>query len=165
MAARSVSIFQQYIFILWDEGFEEEEALLFVTELREQGLRTKLLGFAVGNVPGRYGITLACDMALSEALPLVEQTVCVVIPGHAAFARILAAHPPLACFLRAVHSHGARLITNRAVATAETYAALPGLEDAIEICPGLAELPSYAMRLAQSIHAHAGAPPAMRMPG
>ncbi len=69
-----------YIFVLWGEQFEEAIASLFVTRLREAGLRVKVVGLTPPHIRGAHGLALVPDLTLDQALALAEQVVCLIIP-------------------------------------------------------------------------------------
>ena len=68
------------IFVLWGEHFDEAAAVIFITTLREAGLRVKIVGLSGSCVKGAHGLGLLADLTLDEALTLADQAICVVIP-------------------------------------------------------------------------------------
>lgn len=69
-----------YVLVLWADQFEEAPATIFVTALREAGLRVKVVGLTPPPISGSHGLALVPDLTLDQALGLVTQVVCLVIP-------------------------------------------------------------------------------------
>ena len=80
---------RSYMFVLWADRFDKSAATVFVTEFRIAGLRTKLVSLVSHASAGAYGLALAPDLTLDQALPLAGRAACVVIPGGAAAIRRL----------------------------------------------------------------------------
>jgi hypothetical protein len=68
------------VFVLWGVDFDETIAVLFVTMLREAGLRVKMVGLDGLCAKGAHGLGLLADLTLDQALSLADQALCVVIP-------------------------------------------------------------------------------------
>ena len=71
---------QDFVFVLWGDHFDEALASIFVTELREAGLRVKVVGLTPQRISGSHGLILVPDLMLEQALPLAINTICLVIP-------------------------------------------------------------------------------------
>lgn len=69
-----------YVFVLWGDKFEEAPAAIFVTQLREAGLRVKVVGLTPKPISGSHGLALGPDLTLDEALPLAAQAICLIVP-------------------------------------------------------------------------------------
>jgi 4-methyl-5(b-hydroxyethyl)-thiazole monophosphate biosynthesis len=95
---------QGYVFVLWANNFEEVAATVFVSELREAGLRVKIVGLTGPNSRGTHGLGLVPDLTLDQALPLACQTCCLVIPGPASSFKTLQNDPRLHRFFEKVRS-------------------------------------------------------------
>jgi hypothetical protein len=67
-------------FVLWGHHCDEAAAVIFVTTLREVGLRVKVVGISGRRHAGAHGLTLTPDLTLSQALPLAMRARCVIIP-------------------------------------------------------------------------------------
>lgn len=100
-------------FVLWADRFDEALAALFVAELRKAGLRVKLVSLASQPSSGAYGLTLVPDLTLEQALPLVGQASCVVIPCGAAGLKRLKNDPRLQEFLVQAHNADAAFIVHQ----------------------------------------------------
>ncbi len=61
---------QDYVFVLWGDRFEEVAATIFVAELRQAGLRVKVVSLTRRRVNGGHGLALLPDLTLEEALPV-----------------------------------------------------------------------------------------------
>lgn len=88
------------VFVLWGPNFEEVAATLFLTTMREAGLRTELVGLTSREVAGAHGLILHCDLTLTEALPLAERAICVVLPCSSATLREVENDPRLQLFFQ-----------------------------------------------------------------
>ncbi len=62
--------------------FDEVDAAIFITQLREAGLYVKLVGLTSQPTPGGNGLAFVPDIALDKALTLVDRTVCLIIPHN-----------------------------------------------------------------------------------
>ena len=71
---------RDYIFVLWGNQFDPLAAIVFVTQLREAGLRVKLVGLARQRTRGTHGVTLVPDLTLEQVLPLANKAIGVIIP-------------------------------------------------------------------------------------
>lgn len=101
----------QYIFVLWGSNFNEAAATIFVTELRQAGLRVKVVGLDGDSPVGVNGLALVPDMPLSKALPLAKRARCVIVPCDACQWQRIHDDPRLTDFLRQSQQGGARLIS------------------------------------------------------
>src|SRR4051794_590737 len=75
-----ISRMQQTIFVLWGNNFEEAAAAIFVSELRQAGLRVKVVGLRGPTAPGVHGLALMPDLTLGQALPLAGKASGIVLP-------------------------------------------------------------------------------------
>lgn len=71
---------RDHIFVLWGNEFEEAVAAIFVSELREAGLRVKVVGLNPPRIRGAHGLALVPDLTLDQALPLVSSALYLIIP-------------------------------------------------------------------------------------
>ena len=101
---------RDYMFVLWADRFDKFAATVFVTEFRIAGLRTKLVSLVSHASAGAYGLALAPDLTLDQALPLAGRAACVVIPGGAAAIRRLGDDPRLRVFLAQAQARGALFV-------------------------------------------------------
>ena len=103
---------QGYIFVLWADNFEEVAATVFISELREAGLRVKVIGLTGPRSRGAHGLVLVPDLTLDQALPLACQASCLVIPCLASNFKGLKNDPRLSQFFEQVRLVQARFIIN-----------------------------------------------------
>ncbi|MEM7134704.1 MAG: hypothetical protein AAF702_51050 [Chloroflexota bacterium] len=68
------------IFVLWDALFDEALAVDFITQLRNVGLRVKLVGIYGRPQVGIRGMTLTPDLTLSQAISQIEKCCYMIIP-------------------------------------------------------------------------------------
>lgn len=103
---------QGYVFVLWAENFEEVAATVFISELREVGLRVKMVGLAGPRSRGAHGLVLVPDLTLDQALPLACQANCLIIPGTLLSLKTLKNDPRLSQFFERVQSAQARFVVH-----------------------------------------------------
>lgn len=72
--------FENYVFVLWADRFEEVAAAIFAAEFRQAGLRVKVVGLSQQRTSGSYGLILIPDLTLEQALAWAAKACCVVIP-------------------------------------------------------------------------------------
>lgn len=149
---RLMAFTHEYIFVLWADRLDESAATVFVTEFRMAGLRTKLVSLVSHASAGAFGLALAPDLTLDQALPLAGQAACVVIPGGAAAIRRLGADPRLRSFLTQASAHGALFVVG-----ADGERALGGVlggggaPDTVLAFPERPELVEYAGRVVRRL--------------
>jgi len=68
------------VFVLWGEGCDEVLAVAWVSRLRAEGRRVYLVGVSGRRTRGSYGVSVAPDIGLEEALGLVQKATLVIIP-------------------------------------------------------------------------------------
>ena len=77
---RKISLSRDYIFVLWGPQFDEVAATIFITQLREAGLRVKVVSPVRQKMPGEYGVALFADYTIERALRYASQAITVIIP-------------------------------------------------------------------------------------
>ena len=112
-----------YVFILWGDKFEEAEAAIFATELRQTGLCVKLIGLAGQRSTGVHGLVLLSDLTLSEALPLAHKAICVVIPCNTATAKRIENDPRILDFFEQANLNRAQFVMKQFDKIAAPFAA------------------------------------------
>jgi hypothetical protein len=103
---------QGYVFVLWADNFEEIAATVFISELREVGLRVKMVGLTGPRSRGAHGLVLVPDLTLDQALPLACHTSCLIIPCTLLSLKTLKNDPRLYQFFERVQSVRARFVVN-----------------------------------------------------
>ena len=103
---------REYIFVLWADNFEEVAATVFVSELREAGLRVKIVGLTGPRSRGSHGLVLVPDLTLDQALPLACQASCLVIPCLASNFKGLKNDPRLPKFFEQIQLVQACFVIN-----------------------------------------------------
>lgn len=68
------------VFVLWGEGCDETLAVAWVSRLRAEGRRVYLVGVSGRRTRGSYGVSVAPDIGLDEALTLADQAALVIVP-------------------------------------------------------------------------------------
>jgi len=99
-----------YIFVLWGEQFEETAAVVFVTKLREAGLRVKVVGLSRQQARGAHGLVLVPDLTLEQVLPLAAQTIALIIPCSLRIARRLKNDPRLRELFELFYANKAQIV-------------------------------------------------------
>jgi transcriptional regulator GlxA family with amidase domain len=144
--------FQDYIFVLWGDQFEALAATAFVTELREAGLKVKLVSFDRARITGNHGLTLVPDLTLEQILPLASKTISVIIPSGSLGAKLLENDPRLADFFRQAHSSGAQFVIGQASNLTNMNFFPPSIDN-ITTYPDREDLIPFARQLATSLSA------------
>lgn len=148
------------IFVLWGQQFDEAAATIFVTTLRQAGLRVKVVGLD-GTLPvGMNGLALAADIPLSKALPFAGRTSCIIVPCQASLWPWLQQDPRLLELLVKSQQAGALLVleTSDGEPAAEWAAVFAGLTAdvqpaplAIKTYPPTETLNCFARQLAENL--------------
>ena len=103
-----------YVLVLWAERFDEAAATIFVTVLREAGLRVKVVGLTPPPVSGAHGLALVPDLSLDQALPLAEKTRGVIFPSNPAGLKRLQSDPRVGDLLQRTTAHRAKFVLGQA---------------------------------------------------
>lgn len=144
--------YQPYVFVLWGEGFREVEAAIFVTKLREAGLRVKVVGLTPYQPSGAYGLALVPDLSLDQALPLAARAIGVIIPATLPGLKRLQNDPRAGDFFRQADLHQARFILGAMdqteVARLEWF---PFSEERVTFYPPCENLVVFAQELATQL--------------
>lgn len=101
---------QTTVFILWADRFDEAAAAVFVSALREAGVRVKVVGLSVQRAVGVHGLALVPDITLEQALSIAGQAVCVIVPADGVSMRVAGQDPRLREFFGVTAMQGARFI-------------------------------------------------------
>lgn len=102
-----------YTFVLWDENFDEMAATTFIIELRQAGLRVKLVGLTHRPMKGANGLALVPDLTLGQAMPLACRAKGVIIPCPWRAAQRLKVEPRLTDFFEQARRNQALFIIER----------------------------------------------------
>jgi len=105
--------FSDYVFVLWGEQFDEVSAAIFVRELRQVGLRVKVVGLTSRRINGASGLALLPDLTLEQALPLANNTACLIIPYTSTGANRLKCDPRLRKFFDQAFTNRAKFVIGR----------------------------------------------------
>lgn len=149
-----MSIVRPTTFILWGKKFEEAPTTTFVTELRQAGLKVKIVGLDGRQTSGANGLALVPDMTLSRALMLVQQASCVILPCDAPRLRWCVTDPRVRRFLADARAGNALFVVSQAWAEA-TEATIASFLNATSfmVYPGCNDLVAFARELADSLNA------------
>lgn len=145
--------FRNYIFVLWGDQFEELAATVFVTELREVGLRVKLVSFNRQKITGTHGLTLHPDFTLDQALPLARDAIAVIIPCGSLGAKQLEEEPYLVDFFRQAHANNAQFVMGHVNTSnlADMDLFPPAMSNHISTYPENEDLVNFARQMAASL--------------
>ena len=145
------------IFVLWASRLDESVATVFVTELRRVGLPVQVVGLHRQPVPGAFGLALAPDISLEDALPLAHQVRCLIVPGP--WPRLQGFHhdPRLRALLEGVNGGGGQIVVGAPGAshTAGDWDLSPAT---LTFYPEGARLRSFVHNLAQHLLADSTGP-------
>ncbi len=100
------------VLVLWAPRFDELAATVFVTALREAGLKVKLVSLSRRFAGGSHGLGLVPDLSLEEVLPLAGAVTCIVLPCGAGDVRSLAADPRVRDLLWLARSQHAQVVVS-----------------------------------------------------
>ena len=139
--------FQDYVFVLWGNQFQEVAAAVFVGELRCAGLPVKLVSLSRKSITGLYGLTLLPDLTLEQALPMASQAIAIIIPSGSQGAKQLENDPRLTGFFKEAHANNAEFVIDRALADTSLFA--PSISNAVCIYPENEELVCFARQLSK----------------
>jgi len=140
------------IFVLWGDNFEEAAATIFVTELREAGLRVKVVGLTPPNIKGSRGLALVPDLTLEQALPLAGQSVCLVIPCASPGIKRLNNDPRLGQLFRLARSNKAKFVVGQLRESDITdFGLLLLYAERVFMYPDREDLVKFARKLADSL--------------
>jgi putative intracellular protease/amidase len=138
-----------YIFVLWADKFEEATAAIFVTELRKVGLLVKVVGLTYQQTGGAYGLALAPDFTLEQALPLAANTSCLIIPCSLRIAKRLKNDPRLRDFIDQLRSNKAKFVIGQLNGADSLDLELFSLSlDDVTVYPASEELLEFARQMA-----------------
>ncbi len=104
---------RDYVFVLWGDKFEEAVAAIFVSELRDAGLRVKVVGLTHRLTNGRHGLALVPDLTLDQVLPIASRAACLVIPCLLPGLKRLKDDPRLPAFFQEVQARGAKVVVGQ----------------------------------------------------
>jgi len=99
-----------YVFVLWGNKFEEATASIFITHLREEGLKVKVVGLSARRLKGAHGLALVPDLTLDQALPLATRAICVILPYISHGIKRLMNDPRLRIFLERASTNKATFV-------------------------------------------------------
>ena len=134
------------IFVLWANNFDEAAASVFITELRDAGLRVQVVGLHGQQIAGAHGLVLGPDVRMDEAQRYGEQAQCLIIPAPLRCLAPFETDPRLCRFIAEVQTAGARI-----VAADADYNATQLLSTGVEMYPPGEDVFEFARRLARSL--------------
>ncbi len=138
---------QDYIFVLWGERFDSLVATIFVTQLREAGLRVKLVSLARQRTTGTHGMTLVPDLTLEQVLPLANKAIGVIIPCGSLGTPQLLNDPRLEDFFRQAQAKGAKFVMGQ-TSNFQNSLFPPSSSNNIVIYPDYEDLVGFARQMA-----------------
>lgn len=142
----------QYIFVLWGNEFEEATASIFITVLREAGLRVKVVGLTRPYICGSHGLVLLPDLTLDQALPLARNAVCVIIPYTSCGIRRLKNDPRIREFCHRAYANQAKFVLGQLDGISITdLDLLPSSVSDFLIYPDHENLVTFAQGIAKSL--------------
>lgn len=98
------------VFVLWVDNCDEVAATIFTAELRQAGLRVKVVSLTRRQTRGARGLALVPDLTLERALPLANRIACLIIPCPLRVIRSLKNQPRLQEFFSLVRSNQAKFV-------------------------------------------------------
>lgn len=141
-----------YVFVLWSHKFEEVPATIFTTQLRNVGLRVKLVGLSYQKMPGMNGLVLHPDFTLEKALPLANKAISVIIPSGLIGIQSLKNDLRLFNFFsQANHNDAQFVIGNLMMPTLTKYRLFPPSINNFNVYPEGETLFAFASQFAKSL--------------
>ena len=139
-----------YIFVLWGDKFAEVTTTIFTCELREAGLKVRVVGLTPQPIQGRHGLALVPDIMLDQALLLATQVYCLIIPYASSSIQRLINDPRLCELFDQAQANQAKFVINKLNKTEfSNLIWLPEFGDEqILIYPTQAELAQFVRELA-----------------
>jgi|GEM_PF-1010459 len=98
------------ILVFWGKSFDEAAATLFVTELRQAGLRVKVVGLDGRTPQGEHGLALVPDWTVSDAQSQSANVTSIILPCNPNLWQRIIDDPRVAEFLRTTYTNGTNLI-------------------------------------------------------
>ena len=140
-----------YVFVLWSDHFEELAATVFVTQLREAGLRVKLISLTRRRITGVHGLALLPDFTLEQVLALASRAIGVIIPCGLLGSKQLENDPRLAGFFRQAYESGAQFVIGQIENLTDTELFPPSMSQNLTIYPDGEDLVAFARQMAKSL--------------
>jgi len=138
-----------YVFVLWGNKFEEATASIFITQLREAGLKVKVVGLTAKRLGGAHGLALVPDLTLDEALPLATQAICVILPYISRGIKRLKNDPRMPEFFSRAYSNNATFVIGQLTdVDVGDIGLLPEHRDNLLVYPDSEGLVEFARKLA-----------------
>lgn len=141
---------QEYVFVLWGDHFEELAAIAFITELREAGLRVKLVSLTGQKSSGSYGLALVPDWTLEKALSVARQAIGVILPCKTLEVKRLENNPRLVDFCQQAQTNRATFVVGRSHTTPLPTSALFPAPNLVATYPDNDEVVVFARELANT---------------
>jgi len=139
-----------YVVVLWGDKCDEVAATIFVSELRQVGLRVKVVGLTRQQTSGACGLALVPDLTLEQVMPLVPQIICLVIPCSLHVAWLFRNDPRLRDFFEQLRTNQGRVIMGSL--NGEDDLALFSLTRAeVTVYPDHETLVTFARQIASSL--------------
>jgi hypothetical protein len=86
-------------FVLWGDQFDEIAAVIFVSALRQVGMKVKLVGLSGPTSVGINQLTVGVDLTLGDALTQAMPALCLIVPCSGGVLRRFENDPRLAQLL------------------------------------------------------------------
>ncbi|MFQ5611571.1 MAG: DJ-1/PfpI family protein [Anaerolineae bacterium] len=104
---------QIYLFLI--EGFEEGEAGIAVSELREAGLPVKVIGQTRQAVRGAHGLMVNTDLSLEQALLNCQNTTNLLIIGDRRWPYRISSDPRASRLVKTVANEGNPIVLSERI--------------------------------------------------
>lgn len=100
------------ILVFWGKSFDEATAALFVTELRQAGLRVKVVGLNGRSPRGAHGLSIVPDWTVTQAQNCLESINLIVLPCDTNLWHRVANDPRVTQLIDTVQANGGELIVS-----------------------------------------------------
>ncbi|MEM7535783.1 MAG: hypothetical protein AAF639_26630 [Chloroflexota bacterium] len=136
---------------MWGKHFDETSASIFVTSLRNKGIRVQLVGLGGTSASGYHGLTLTSDASLREVAQDVNSAVCVILPCEMAYVRPFEDDPRLQQFMDTANDNHAYILIPHTQKSDQSKL-LAKTNGNLYRYPSREQLVSYAQTFAQDLH-------------
>jgi hypothetical protein len=141
---------RDYVFVLWGDRFDEAVATILITELREAGLRVKVVGLTPRQIGGAHGLALVPDLTLDQALPLASQAICLIIPSTTPWSKQLNNDPRIRQFIEQASSSQTKFVVSMWEEPIQAGLALPTtVRENVMVYPETEDLVKFARQIAK----------------
>lgn len=104
----------RYVFVFWDNRYQDQQTLNFVTSMRNAGIEVKVIAAADSTISHRRATRrqLQHDITLDEAIGLAQNAACVFLPYDKIFLSLILMLPNIEVFIKKAAQNNAHFISH-----------------------------------------------------